>query len=65
MKLTPALARVAHMPVKVVANSPGPAAQDLFEVATRGRKDWRLQEWEDVLDQLDVDTRTVEEFAHA
>lgn len=62
MKLTPALARVAHMPVRTVAKSPGPAADELLTAAQRGRKDWNLQEWQDVLNQLDVDSRTVEEF---
>lgn len=62
MKMTPALARVAHMPVSTVAKSPGPAADELFTAAQRGRKDWNLQEWQDVLHQLDADQRTVEEF---
>lgn len=64
MKMTPNLARVAHMPVKTVVNSPGPAAKELLDIVAKSNPSgkWRIADWHAKLDQLDAETRTVEEF---
>lgn len=47
------LSDCARMSVKAVARMPGPAADELFNIAADGRTQWSLLDWQRVLDSLD------------
>ncbi len=57
-----ALDRFANTPVRTVARSPGPAAEELFSLAMGGQKEWTLPEWQRVLAELDACEDTIEDW---
>lgn len=48
--------------VRDIARIPGPASEELYRLASLGRKDWTLPDWNKMLDELDSCEQTVAEF---
>lgn len=57
-----ALDRYATARVCDVARIPGPASEELFHLASMGRRDWTLSDWNKLLDELDGSEETVASF---
>lgn len=51
---TPALAAVSHRLVRRVVATDSPAAEALFSIAARGRRDWTPGDWRVLLKTLDT-----------
>ena len=49
-----ALENQRHRLVRAIARENSPAAEELFTVAAGQKKDWTLEEWNDLLRSLDV-----------